>query len=310
MVTVNWPNLVEAWNYIQSAITSVDKGIHVQLNEVSAGGVAGGTTYTKVGNDNWVGTLIINNVPANLDWIVQNWLQDCWNYLDAKFEAAAKGYTWKDMVMAHDLNTNQPLPPWKSAEYVVKGIDVFKEGNVFQKKQKKYDRYIRKNVPGLAKELEKQNALAELNNILLSIKSVTPNSGYVSQIEDLITWVKMGTIDPETAIARAKALKQQWLGWYKRYTSIIANNSPDSKFETSPSPELNKASDTNGTMDKSPIYYKETSNSTSSDKTINIDLSSLLTSKQSKDKEKKWVYLLIMLAVAIVLVAILIKLKR
>ncbi len=287
-----WPHLDEVWSYIKS------HGYNGYIIESPSS-----TTYEP-------GYCItIKNVPDNKVNLLQAWLFDCDQWMVGERDGPAYHISPLQMVTAHDPKTGKPLPPWESYKYVLKGINVFTK-NYFQKKDEEYWNYLYKHVPDLKKQMDIEDAVATLKNILISIQTVTPNSGYVSQIEDLIKWVKNGTIDPKTAKARGEALKQQWLGWYKHYTSITASNSPDSKFETSPSPELNKASDTNGSMDKSPIYYKETSNSTSSDKTINIDLSSLLTSEQSKDKKKEWVYLLIMLVVTIVLVAILIKLKR
>jgi len=199
---VSWPNLLQAWNYIKSVITSPDNGLYIDIKDTS-----GGETTFPLGNNPSV-TLTITNVPPDKVNLLQQWLLDCWNYLDGLYEGSAHGLTALDYVSAHV--SGKPIPPWVSYKYVIQGINVF-TGNVFQKGERAYEKYLEKNLPGYKEEKEVLDELAAfINQLKSAIANGVDVRGILDQAETLVNWLEKGQITPDRAKQELNALKSQF----------------------------------------------------------------------------------------------------
>lgn len=188
---IQWPNLLQAWNFIKSHITSPDQGVYIDIKDTS-----GGEATYPLGN-NPSATLTISNVPPDRVALLQSWLMDCWNYLDGLYEGKEHGLQPLDFVSAHV--GGKPLPPDKSYIYVIKGENIF-TGNIFKKNEEKYQQYLKKNLPGYA---DYQTALNDLEEFKTQLVNAQGNgydvSDYLDQVNQLIEWLQKGQITPKQA---------------------------------------------------------------------------------------------------------------
>jgi len=199
-MNVSWPNLLQAWNYIKSRITSASSGLYIIIKDTS-----GGSYSFHIGN-NPSGTLVISNVPPDKVSLLESWLLDCWNYLDGLYEGRAYGLNPLQLVSAH-IN-GKPIPPDQSYKYVIQGKNIF-SGNLFQRNERSYQQYLKKNLPGYNTYQKVLNEIASFINHLKSLQAQGYNvSDYIEQAEDIRNYLERSQISPERALQELTNLKK------------------------------------------------------------------------------------------------------
>jgi len=220
--TVNYPQITPA---VDVAIKYLNQngGFYYEILDDS-----GGQTYARIGNPTSQAYIIeFVNVPSDRVGLLQKWLLDIWNYwmatstsaanydnYQALYKKASLIITPKQMLSAHA--GGKALTPEQSAKYVVGGKDVF-SGNIFQKNQREYERYLEKHVKGYKKEEVIQDIQSYIHNLEVMNKDAYYN--YIQMLQNIIDWLNKGQIDVDAADKQAQRIYKQALSYKPRGSS-------------------------------------------------------------------------------------------